>query len=313
MDAHRKSDRLGKVSRREFLKRSAFVAGSAALAGAPLQAAEETASSPEEKTQVVVVTAPQVIDHHQPVNVELLRKMLSQGICALAGKDNAAAAWKVFIRPTDAVCVNEAGTWLANVPEVLAEVMQGVMQASPRAVKLVYYGHQSAEWVATMRKLLQERGIPPEVMDGSLISRISTEPFTTLVMVPTLKSHTVSGVSGVVKHFATISKEGPAPHHPDAMHTAGSVIVPQFGHLRKLIIVDALRFGETTKGPSYYHKSLVLGTDPVAVDTIALDLFLENCKPHGTLPPRYHIEAADKEFHAGTSDRNKIEVQKLTL
>lgn len=302
-----------KVSRREFFKRSAFVAGSAALAGAPLPAAAEAPTPAEEKVRVVVVTSPEVIDRDRPVQEELLRTMLNRGICALAGKDDAAAAWKVFIQRTDDVCVNEAGTWLANVPEVLAEVMSGVVQAFPRSVKLAYYGHQSAEWVATMKQLLQARGISPTVMDGSLISRISTEPFTVLVMVPTLKSHTVSGVAGVIKHFATISKEGPAPHHPDAMHTAGSVIVPQFGHLRKLIIVDALRFGETTKGPSYYQKSLIFGTDPVAVDTIALDLFLEHCKPHGTLPPRYHIEAADKEFHAGTSDRNKIEVQRLTV
>jgi hypothetical protein len=305
--------RPGKVSRREFFKRSAFVAGSAALAGAPLSGAEESQAPAEEKVRVVVVTSPRVIDRDQPVQEDVLREMLKQGLCALTGKNEAAAAWKVFIRPTDAVCVNEAGTWLANVPEVLAEVVQGVAQAFPRSLKLAYYGHQSAEWVATMKQLLQARGISPTVMDGSLISRLSTEPFTVLVMVPTLKSHTVSGVSGVVKHFATLSQEGPAPHHPDAMHTAGSVIVPQFGHLRKLIIVDALRFGETTKGPSYYQKSLIFGTDPVAVDTIALDLFLEHCKPHGTLPPRYHIEAADKEFHAGTSDRNKIEVQRLTV
>jgi len=239
--------------------------------------------------------------------------MMSQGLCALAGKEDVAEAWKTFIQPGDAVCVNEAGTWLANVPEVLAEVMKGVLQAAPKSVKLAYFAHQSAEWVAKMKAELQARNIPPEVMDGSLIQRISTEPFTMLVMVPTLKSHTVSGVSGVVKHFAAISKEGPQPHHADAMHTAGSVIVPQFGHLRKLFIVDALRFGETTKGPSYFHKSLVFGTDPVATDTVALDLFLENCQAHGTLPPRAHIRAADKEFHAGISDREKIEVRKLTI
>jgi hypothetical protein len=300
------------VSRREFLKRSALVAGGAALGAAALRGGEAAEAPQEGKTRVVVVTCPKVIDRDQPVNVESLREMLSRGLCALAGKDDVTAAWKSFLKPTDAVVVLEAGTWLANVPEVVAEVMKGVTQASPQSVKLAHYA-QPAAWVTTMKALLQDRGVSPEVMDGSLIKRIPTEPFTALVMIPTLKSHTIAGVSGVIKHFATTCKEGPAPHHADAMHTAGSVIVPQFGHLSKLLIVDALRFGETTKGPSYFQKSLVFGTDPVATDTVALDVFLENCQAHGNLDPRFHIDAADKEFHAGTSDRNQIEVQKVTL
>jgi len=201
------------------------------------------------------------------------------------------------------------------VPEVLLGVMSAAAQASPKTLKLACYSRrpQEQDWVKTIKAGLKELGIPASAMDTSLISRISTEPFTVLIMVPTLKSHEVAGVSGVIKHFATISKEGPQGHHPNAMKTAGSVIVPQFGHLRKLIIVDALRFYRTLEGEHYFQKSLIFGTDPVATDTIALDLFLKHCIALSKIPPRLHIEAADKEYKAGTCDRAKIEVRTVEL
>ena len=79
----------------------------------------------------------------------------------------------------------------------------------------------------------------------------------------------MEGVSGIIKHFVTMSKGGPSPHHANAMETAGSVIVPEFGYMKQLYIVDALRFGETTRGPQYYQKSLLFGTRTWDIPTLA--------------------------------------------
>jgi hypothetical protein len=304
------------ISRRVLLKETASAAGALALGvSAPELLAEERAH----KTKVVIVTCPEVIERDRPVNGGALRKMVEKGITELAGKRDVTAAWKSFIRPTDSVALADAGTWLLNVPEVVVEVMRGVVSAAPSAAKFTYcaYDAQHPDWLAQVRSGLQEGAIPPTVMDGNVYtfrpSKFHQNPFTALVMTPTLKSHTIAGVSGVIKHYATMCKEGPAPHHPNAMETAGSVIVPQFGHMRPLIIVDALRFGETTRGPQFYQKSLIFGTDPVAVDVVALDVYLRNCKTHGDLPPEHHRILADTRYKAGTSDRAKIAVREVKV
>ena len=78
--------------------------------------------------------------------------------------------------------------------------------------------------------------------------------------------------------------------------------------MKQLYVVDALRFGETTRGPQYFQKSLIFGTDPVATDMIALEVFLRSCKTFGELPPDHHRTLADTRYQAGISDRTKIDV-----
>jgi hypothetical protein len=212
----------------------------------------------------------------------------------------------------------DAGTWLLNVPQVVVEVMKGIMMASPRSVKFTYCSldERHPRWMNAVRAGLKRALIPLEVMDGRVYTfpgRFHQHPFTMVVMTPTLKSHTIAGVSGVVKHYATMSKVHVQHYHPNAMETAGSVLASEFGHMRHLIIVDALRFGETTRGPQFYRKSLILGTDPVAVDVVALQVYLRHCRTYGNIPPDRHRILADTRYHAGISDPKRIEVKELKV
>ena len=299
------------MNRREFVRGTAAAGLLAAGLAAETQAAER-------KTRVVIVTCPDVIDKEKPVVAGAVRKMMEAGITRLAGTGDVTRAWKTFIKPNDQVALADAGTWLLNVPEVLVEVMRGITLASPRAAKLTYCAldESHTDFMDKVRIGLKDAAIPQEVMDGSIYtirSKYHQQAFTNLVMAPTLKSHSIAGVSGIIKHFATMSKGGPSPHHANAMETAGSVIVPEFGHMKQLYIVDALRFGETTHGPQYYQKSLIFGVDPVATDMIALEVFLKSCKTYSTLPPEHHRILADTRYSAGISDRTKIEVIELKV
>lgn len=303
---------MTEMNRREFVRGTA--AAGLLAAGLPL----ETAMAAERKTRVVVVTCPDVIDKDKPVVAGAVRKMMETGITRLAGKNDVTQAWKTFIKPTDQVALADAGTWLLNVPEVLVEVMRGITLAAPSTAKLTYCAldESHTDFMGKVRDGLKGASIPQEVMDGSIYtirSKYHQQSFTSLVMAPTLKSHSIAGVSGIIKHFATMSKDGPSPHHANAMETAGSVIVPEFGHMKQLYIVDALRFGETTRGPQYYQKSLIFGTDPVATDMIALEVFLRNCKTYGELPPDHHRMLADTRYNAGIGDRTKIELVELKV
>jgi Domain of unknown function (DUF362) len=302
---------MGEMNRRQFV--------AAAAAGAlASQLSVEALAESAKKTKVVVVTCPDVIDKDKPANGGAVRKMMEAGVTRLAGTSDVTRAWKTFIKPTDQVAVADAGTWLLNVPEVLIEIMRGVTLASPNAAKLTYCaldeGH--LDFMGKLKSGLKEASIPVETMDGSIYtirSKYHQQQFNSLIMAPTLKSHSIAGVSGIIKHFATMSKGGPQPHHANAMETAGSVIVPEFGHMKQLYVVDALRLGETTRGPQFWQKSLIFGTDPVATDMVALDLFLKNCKTFGELPPEHHRVLADTMYKAGISDRSRIDVVNLQV
>jgi hypothetical protein len=303
---------MTQITRRGFIKGAAG-AVAIGIAGTELLAAEQKG-----KTRVVVVSCDDVLGKDRPLNPGALRKMMERGITALSGKRDVGDAWKTFIKPSDEVALADAGTWLFNVPEVVVETMRGITLASPKSTKLTYcaFNERNKDWLGQVRSGLKAASISESLMDGSIYTVTTNRygnRFTSLVMTPTLKSHTIAGVSGVVKHYSTMAKGGPAAHHPNAMETAGSVIVPEFGQMKHLIIVDALRFGETTKGPQYYQKSLIFGTDPVAVDVIALDVYLRNCKTHGELPPERHRILADTRYKAGISDRKRIDVREIKV
>jgi len=304
-----------KLSRREFLRRAAQV-GSGAVLGRTLLDAPGEAQEPA--TKVVIVTCDEVMSDERSVNMDALRRMMERGITELAGKRDVKAAWQTFIRPSDQVALVDSGTWLLNVPQVVVEAARGIHLASPQGMKLTYCAldERHPQWLQAVREGLRRATLPPEIMDGTVYTipaRFHTQPFTLIVMTPTLKSHTIAGVSGVVKHYATMSKVHVQNYHPNAMETAGAALANEFRHVRHLIIVDALRFGYTTKGPQFYQKSLIFGTDPVATDVVALEVFLRNCRTYGDIPPDRHRILADTRYKAGISDRRRIEVKEVKV
>jgi hypothetical protein len=88
-----------------------------------------------------------------------------------------------------------------------------------------------------------------------------------------------------------------------------------------LILVDALT-ALCDKGPQpdprykWPYKGLIAGTDPVALDTVGLKIIMAKREemrgePWPLSPPPICVEAADRVYHLGTSDLNKIDIQTL--
>lgn len=302
--------RTKQVTRREFLRGAAAGALAAGLA--------RRAAAQEARAKVVVVTCDEVIAPEQPVNSAALRRMMDRGVTALAGTEDATTAWKTLVRPEEQVAVVDAGTWLMNVPEVLVEVARGVHLAEPQSMALTYcaLSGRFGFWMNEVRAGLEREGVPTSVLKDGVYTfpgQFHTQPYTMIVMTPTLKSHTVCGVSGVVKHYGTMSKTHVSNYHPNAMETVGQVLAEEFGNHRHLVVVDALRFGKVREGPQYYQKSLIFGTDPVATDVIALEVYLRHCQTHGDIPPDRHRTLADTQYHAGIADRARIDVVELEV
>ena len=71
--------------------------------------------------------------------------------------------------------------------------------------------------------------------------------------------------------------------------------------------------GRVRQGPQFYQKSLILGTDPVATDQIALEVYLRNCATHQNIPPDHHRNLAGTRYGAGISDRERIDLVEVTV
>jgi hypothetical protein len=86
----------------------------------------------------------------------------------------------------------------------------------------------------------------------------------------------------------------------------------------KLVLVDALH-PLCDKGPQvdprykWTYNGLIAGTDPVAVETVCVRILEEKRRllrgePWPLSPPPLCLEAADRVYHLGTSNLNKIKI-----
>ena len=115
----------------------------------------------------------------------------------------------------------------------------------------------------------------------------------------------------------------PYAYHGDGCADLGKIwkLPPVKGKTR-LIVLSALRAQFHGRGPHHFdrryvwdYKGLIVGTDPVAVDTIALKLIKAKRKAYfgeerNLETPPHHILYADTRHHLGTSDLSKIELVK---
>jgi len=296
------------TSRRTFLTQAA----SAAAASIALPAMAQG------RTKVVVVTCTGAIKENDAADSGAIRKMMDKGITTLAGKSDVKAAWSTYARPGDNVALVDSGTWLLNVPAVPAEVARGLKLASPKGLTFTYckLAERKSDYMNSLRSELSRVGVPRETMRGDIYTipgSFHQHGFNLIVMTPTLKNHSIAGVSGVVKHYATMSKTHVRNYHANGMETAGQVLRDEFKNHRHLVIVDGLRWGAMQSGPAYYQKALLFGTDPVAVDMVALQMFLEHLETGKNIPPDRHRILAGTRYGAGISDLKRIDVVKVKV
>ena len=62
-----------------------------------------------------------------------------------------------------------------------------------------------------------------------------------------------------------------------------------------------------------FTKTLVIGSDPVAVDRVALDIYLEVGIPDRGIDPMRHVMAGQNTYNVGVADRAYIDVRTETV
>jgi len=289
-----KSDHF--ISRREFLQGAAGLTLAAAT-GLRLEASAKV--KPVVKTPVVLIRNAKVLDDKGKINETILDSMLDEAVTALFETKDAAAAWRKLIGPQDIVGI-KSNEWhsLPTPPELEQLLKKRVMTAG-----------------------VLEKNIA--IGDRKVLSHPIFQEATALFNVRPLRTHHWSGVGGCIKNYVQFV---PAPwdYHDEYCTPLGSIwnlpLVKGKTRLNILVLLQPLFYGI---GPHHYDRTYVwnycgmlVGADPVAVDTIGVRLLMakrhEHFKEERPLtPPAIHIPRADTKYKIGISDPDKIKLIKL--
>jgi len=280
-------------TRRDFLRGAAGTAIAAALGpGIPRKAqAEPTA-------KVVLIRNAEVLAQPEKTQ-EILQSMLDEAVKTLLGTDEPAQAWRKLIKSSDVVGI-KSNEW-AKLP-------------TPKALE------------GAIKRRLLDVGVAEQNMDIADRGVLNNPIFlnaTALVNVRPLRTHHWSGVGTCLKNYIQFDPDRPS-FHPEACSALGKIwTYPIVQGKTRLNILSALTPQFFGRGANFFdtryvwpYQGLIVGTDPVAVDTVGAHLL--QVKRIGffgedralDVPPT-HIMVADKKYHLGVSELSRIQVIKL--
>jgi len=280
------------LTRRDFLKGT-----TAAVLGASLGFGQD--SSGAKKARVVLVRRRDVLDENSAINPDVLQGMLDEAVMKLLDEMDPVKAFGKLVKPGETVGIK------TNVWSYLP---------TPRELE------------SAIKKRLMDAGIAEDRI-GLDDHTVRTNPLfinaTSLINARPLRTHYLSGMSGCIKNYIMFAESQPALH-PDSCADLGSLFkLPMVKGKTRLNILCALTPQFHGRGPHHFsrryvwsYKGLIIGQDPVAVDTIGLRLIMakrrEVLGKDQELPPvPKHIQLADTRHGIGTSDFNAIELVKL--
>lgn len=159
---------------------------------------------------------------------------------------------------------------------------------------------------------------------NSLVTGILTRLVDHNINLPVLKDHSIAGMSAGLKNMYG------AVHNPNKYHNGNcdpyAADINNLAPIRdkfRLAVIDAVKV-QYENGPGFdgryhdYYNGLVISADPVAADSIALEIlqYLRRKNNRKTLleagRPVKYLETAAK-IGLGTSDRNLIDLKVITV
>ena len=281
------------ITRRDFLRGAAGTAVAAALGpGIPGKAqAQPTA-------KVVLIRNADVLA--QPDKIQgILESMLDEAVKTLLGTSEPMEAWKKLIKSSDVVGV-KSNEW-PKLP-------------TPKPLE------------AAIKRRLLDVGVVEENMsiaDKGVLENPIFQKATALVNVRPLRTHHWAGIGSCLKNFIQYVPNR-SSYHPEACAALGSIWkLPMVEGKTRLNIQCALTPQFYGRGANFFdtryvwpYKGLIVGTDPVAVDTVAAHLLQVKRtaffgEDRALDAPPSHIIVADKKYNLGVSDLSRIQLVKL--
>jgi hypothetical protein len=281
------------MTRRDFIRGSSF-----AVLGTAVKFSWNPLSQTT-KSRVILIRHAEALDENSEFNGPVIQQMLDKAVMRLLDQADPAAAFRLLVKPDDIVGIkSNVWSYLPTPPEVEMAIKRRLLDAGVKEENIGIDDHNV-------------RTNPVFVESTALIN---TRP---------LRTHYLAGMSGCIKNYIMFGATQPE-YHPDSCAALGSLFnLPQVKGKTRLNILCALTPQFHGRGPHHFsrryvwnYKGLIVGQDPVAVDTIGLELIKAKRRqefgPGQELPPvPKHIQLADTKYGIGTSDLNKIELVKL--
>jgi len=282
------------ITRRDFLRVTAGTAMAATLGSGILGEARA-----ETTAKVVLIRNAEVLGPQDKVQEQILQSMLDEAVKSLVGTDKPMEAWKKLFKSSDMVGI-KSNAW-GRMP-------------TPKELE------------ATIKRRLLDAGVAGKNIDiddrGVLNNPIFLNA-TALVNVRPLRTHHWSGVGTCLKNYIQFVPD-PSSYHDDGCSPLGKIwTYPIVKGKTRLNILSALTPQFYGRGAHFFdkryvwpYKGLIVGMDPVAVDTVGAHLLqVKRIAFFGEdkaldVPP-VHIVAADKKYHIGVSDLSRIQLIKL--
>jgi len=256
-------------------------------------------ASSADRSTVVLIRDADALDERSAANPEVIQQMIDEAVMKLFGADTPQDAFRTIISPDQTVGIKtNVWSYLPTPPEVESAIKRRVLDV----------------------------GVPEEkigIDDRTVRSNPIFQNADSIINVRPLRTHYLSGVSGCMKNLIMFS-ESQIKWHPNSCQDLGLLqTLPEVKGKLRLHVLCALTPQFNGRGPHHFsrryvwnYKGLIVGTDVVAVDAVALQLLMakrtEVLGASRALPPvPIHIERADKVHGLGNSDMAKIDVVKL--
>ncbi len=321
------------MDRRRFLRAGGAVAAGLALGAAPGPA--QVADAPRIAAIRSTVVQPAV----GRLNPQVLLRMLDAGVSHVTGIEAADKAWASLFASDDVVAlkVNTSGGPLLSTAKALADaVIERLAGLGISRDNIVIYDRTDGMLGACGYALNTGAGVKCGGVDGHWEDKtVSQGAFrgklpvilglcSAIVNLPILKDAAGAGITVSMKnHFGTISNPSQCHGNGCDPYIADVNALPQIRSKQRLIVCDATSAcfeGGPGADPRYIWQpnTLLLGTDPVALDTAGLAMIDEKRVQQG-LPT---LEAAGRQPKQlasavarglGTNDLSKVNLLKQSL
>lgn len=332
---------VSKVKRRDFIQTS-IKAGTALYFGAIPGCRGESGNrfnSNDGNYPVVIAQKDLVRDKSNKIVEHQVGKLLERAMENLFQVDHAEVAWRKLFSKDDVVGIKInclAGKGISTSQELAGAIAEALRQAGVPDRNIIIWDRANRDLEKAGYRIQTDRnrikcygndfvGYTQDIYEhgevGSHLSKILVYQCTAVINVPILKDHGIVGMTNALKNFFG------AIHNPNKYHDFnGDPFIADVNMLTeirskvRLTIADALT-AQYEGGPPFMpqwawnYNGLIVGFDPVAIDTIGWDIIEKKRKENGIAPlkqvgrePTYIATAADKNHQLGCNDLSKIKM-----
>jgi hypothetical protein len=298
---------------------------------------------PDGLSKVIRVRSPLVISTKGKVDPDILHQMLEAGLDAFRDDNDHVSLLKLLFGDVDitGLKVNTlGGPGMSTSVGIVDRFLALLGDAGIPSKKLLTWDRSDRELKSAGFELRAKGGplcfgtdhagvgfsadLASRGKVGGLLSKIQTNICQAVVNMPVLKDHGIAGITCSLKNnYGCI-------HNPNKYHDNGCDpyiadlnSLEQIRGKERLIVVDCLRVqfhGGPAYQPSYAanYGGILIGTDPVAIDTVGYGIIEELRKIAGKEPlrgskrePIYLKRSA--EYGLGIDDPRKIDLREITV